>query len=52
MARLNVERANVNLEGYAIRSPARGVVTLIHKQRGEGVRRLEPVVQIEVATGP
>jgi RNA polymerase sigma factor (sigma-70 family) len=51
VAKLDVERAEINLDNHRIRSPARGVITAIYKDRGEAVQRLEPVVQIEILAG-
>jgi multidrug efflux pump subunit AcrA (membrane-fusion protein) len=36
------------LEMYAIRSPVSGVIRVIHKQRGEAVRKYETVFEIEI----
>ena len=35
------------MEMYEVRSPARGVVKAILKSRGEAVKNLETVVQLE-----
>ena len=37
------------LEMHEIRSPATGVVEVIHKKDGEAVKRLEPVFRIRLA---
>ncbi len=40
------------LRRHEIRSPASGVVRKICKQRGEGVNKLEPIIQIECDEEP
>jgi len=48
IANLKLERAEINLEKYTIRSPVQGIITTIYKERGEAAHRLEPVFQIEI----
>jgi RNA polymerase sigma factor (sigma-70 family) len=48
-ARLDMQRAQLILAMYTIRSPVSGVVQRIHRQRGEGVRSLETLFEIRVA---
>jgi RNA polymerase sigma factor (sigma-70 family) len=46
-AQVAVKEAQIVLEMYEIRSPVRGVVKAILKSRGEAVKSLETVVQIQ-----
>ena len=46
LASLDVRRAEILLDMHVIRSPVRGVIRVIHKNRGEGVKALEPVLEI------
>jgi RNA polymerase sigma factor (sigma-70 family) len=48
LAILELERPRLILETYTIRSPVNGVIRAIHKHRGESVRRLETVFEIEI----
>jgi len=50
---INIEqqRAQIILRQYEIRSPVRGVIRNILKQRGEAVRAFETVFEIEVRPG-
>ncbi len=48
IAKLELERAMISLGKHVIRSPVTGAITAIYKERGEAVRRLEPVFQIEM----
>jgi len=51
IAKLDVERAEIILEKYAIRSPARGVINVIYRVRGEAVQRLDALLKIEIFDG-
>jgi len=42
----DVRRAKIVLDMHVIRSPVRGVIRVIHKNRGEGVKALEPILEI------
>ena len=46
LASFDVRRAEILLDMHVIRSPVRGVIRVIHKNRGEGVKALEPVLEI------
>jgi multidrug efflux pump subunit AcrA (membrane-fusion protein) len=48
-AEAELRQAQTVLRLHEIRSPARGVVRDIYKNRGEAVKALEPVVQIRIA---
>jgi multidrug efflux pump subunit AcrA (membrane-fusion protein) len=48
VAQLELERAQTVLQMYTIRSPVSGVLRAIRKYRGEAVRRLETVFEIEI----
>jgi multidrug efflux pump subunit AcrA (membrane-fusion protein) len=48
VAQLELERAQTVLEMYTIRSPVSGVLRAIRKHRGEAVRKLETVFEIEI----
>ena len=48
VAQLELARAQTVLEMYTIRSPVSGVVRAIRKHRGEAVRKLETVFEIEI----
>jgi multidrug efflux pump subunit AcrA (membrane-fusion protein) len=45
-AKLDLRRTELLLDMHLIRSPVRGVIRVIHKNRGEAVKALEPVVEI------
>ena len=47
LAALELERAQTVLEMYTIRSPVNGVIRAIRKHRGETVRNLETIFEIE-----
>jgi multidrug resistance efflux pump len=47
-ARLELAAAQVVVEMHEIRSPVRGVIRTIYKQRGEGVKSLDPVMQLQI----
>ncbi len=47
LAQLQVQRAHTVLDMHQIHSPSRAVIRKIYKRPGEGVKALEPVVQIE-----
>jgi RNA polymerase sigma factor (sigma-70 family) len=49
MAEAEEKLAQTRLGLYEIRSPARGVITKIYKQAGEGARAYEPVFQVLTA---
>jgi multidrug resistance efflux pump len=49
LARLQVERVQILLDMHTIRSPANGVIRRIFKSRGEGIRKLDTLLEIEVA---
>jgi RNA polymerase sigma factor (sigma-70 family) len=49
VAKVEVQRSQRMLKSYTIRSPEDGVVRRIYKHAGEGVKSLEPVVQIEIS---
>jgi RNA polymerase sigma factor (sigma-70 family) len=46
VAEAGVEQAKLRLQAFEIRSPVRGIITAIHKQRGEAVQALETVLEI------
>ena len=46
VAEVGVKLAQEQLQAFAIRSPVRGIITVIHKQRGEAVQALETVLEI------
>ena len=46
-AEVAVKKAEITLEMYEIRSPVRGVVKAVLKSRGEAVKSLDTVVQIQ-----
>jgi multidrug resistance efflux pump len=46
LAQFDVRRAEILLDMHVIRSPVRGVIRVIHKSLGEGVKALEPIVEI------
>jgi len=46
LAALDLRRAEIMLEMHVIHSPVRGVIRVIHKNRGEGVKALEPILEI------
>ena len=48
-ARLELERAEIVLESYEVRSPVRGVIKEIYLLPGEAVRKYEPVFAIQLA---
>jgi RNA polymerase sigma factor (sigma-70 family) len=48
VAEAELKSAVTLLEMHTIRSPVRGVVRAIHRQRGESVRKLETIFEIEV----
>jgi RNA polymerase sigma factor (sigma-70 family) len=47
-ARIELAAAQVVVEMHEVRSPVRGVVKVIYKQRGEGVKALEPMLQMQI----
>jgi multidrug efflux pump subunit AcrA (membrane-fusion protein) len=47
-ARTDLASAQLVVEMHEIRSPVRGVIRTIYKQRGEGVKSLEPVMQLQI----
>jgi RNA polymerase sigma factor (sigma-70 family) len=49
VAKLELEQAQTLLSMWEIRSPARGVIKTIYHQRGEAVRKLEPVVAVRLS---
>ncbi len=49
LAEIEVLQAQLDLEQYTIRSPVRGHVRAILRQRGEAVRSLEGVFEIRIA---
>src|SRR5262249_8470483 len=48
VTRIELRQAQTMLDMHQIRSPARGVLKAIHKQRGEAARHLETVFVIEL----
>jgi multidrug efflux pump subunit AcrA (membrane-fusion protein) len=48
IAQLQAKAARALVEMYEVRSPVNGVIKVIYKKRGEAVRSLEPVLQIEI----
>jgi RNA polymerase sigma factor (sigma-70 family) len=46
LAQLEVQKAQLGLERFEIRSRVRGVIQAVYKQPGEAVKALEPVFQI------
>jgi multidrug efflux pump subunit AcrA (membrane-fusion protein) len=50
-AEAELQRAQIVLEMYTIRSPVSGVIRMIHWQCGEGVRRLDTLLEIQPIQG-
>jgi multidrug resistance efflux pump len=48
-ARTDLAGAQLVVEMHEIRSPVRGVIRTIYKQRGEGVKSLDPVLQLQIS---
>jgi RNA polymerase sigma factor (sigma-70 family) len=47
LSEIELKQAQILLEMYTIRSPVRGVLSRIHKYRGEAVRGLETVFEVQ-----
>jgi RNA polymerase sigma factor (sigma-70 family) len=45
-AEAGLEQSKIRLQAFAIRSPVRGTIKVIHKQRGEAVQAFETVLEI------
>jgi multidrug resistance efflux pump len=48
VARRELQKSKIELDMHTLRSPVRGVIQEIHRQRGEAVRQYEPVVRIRI----
>jgi multidrug resistance efflux pump len=47
LAMVEVQLAELHLDKHVIRSPVAGIVRTVNKNKGEGIRKLDPVVRIQ-----